>query len=217
MVCVTKQNQPSSLVGYKQQTNAKYDGANFTPIKEDIRKNLLDEQYYLCAYCMQRIYNDGLSTKIEHWHCQQDYKDESLDYKNMLAVCRGNEGQPSKSQHCDTKKGSSKLKYNPSSLPCIIENTISYQRNGKIESSDKDFNGELNDILNLNIEYLTNNRAAVYESINEALSKKPDKRTKAEIQKLIDKWQSTDENNYKKEYFGVAVYLLNKKLQRCAK
>ena len=116
-----------------------------------------------------------------------------------------------------TKKGSSKLKYNPSSLPCIIENTISYQRNGKIESSDKDFNGELNDILNLNIEYLTNNRAAVYESINEALSKKPDKRTKAEIQKLIDKWQSTDENNYKKEYFGVAVYLLNKKLQRCAK
>lgn len=135
------------FVGYKQQTTLKYDGANFTPIKEDIRKNLLDEQYYLCAYCMQRIYNDRLSTKIEHWHCQQDYKDESLDYKNMLAVC-GNEGNRQKANTA-IRKGSSKLKYNPSSLPCIIENTISYQRNGKIESSDKDFNGELNDIFKL--------------------------------------------------------------------
>ena len=36
--------------------------------KEEIRQCLLEEQHYLCAYCMRRIENDGLRTSIEHWY-----------------------------------------------------------------------------------------------------------------------------------------------------
>lgn len=57
--------------------------------KEEIRKCLLKEQHYLCAYCMKRIENEGKHTTIEHWHPLSKYKDEALDYANMLGVCDG--------------------------------------------------------------------------------------------------------------------------------
>lgn len=57
--------------------------------KEEIRQSLLEEQHYLCAYCMKRIKNDGLHTTIEHWEPLSVNKDKALEYDNMLAVCDG--------------------------------------------------------------------------------------------------------------------------------
>lgn len=62
--------------------------------KNVIRQALLEEQRYLCAYCMRRIENiedaaDDKFTKIEHYvPCSVD-KDKSVDFQNFFAVCTG--------------------------------------------------------------------------------------------------------------------------------
>ena len=56
-----------------------------------IRSELLKEQHYLCAYCMQSIKDDGLVTKIEHYSPLSKDKNRALDYQNFLAVCKGGE------------------------------------------------------------------------------------------------------------------------------
>ena len=48
--------------------------------KEVIRERLLEEQHYLCAYCMRRIKNDGRNTTIEHWYPLSKDKERALDY-----------------------------------------------------------------------------------------------------------------------------------------
>lgn len=57
--------------------------------KDIIRQNLLEEQRYLCAYCMKRIENNGSHTVIEHLAPLSKDKEKSLDYQNMAAVCKG--------------------------------------------------------------------------------------------------------------------------------
>lgn len=56
--------------------------------KQDIRQALLDEQYFLCAYCMRRIENEELHMNIEHWSPLSKDKDNALNYRNFLAVCK---------------------------------------------------------------------------------------------------------------------------------
>ena len=36
--------------------------------------------------------------KIEHWRSRSTFPDEELDYRNLLAACRGGEGQPLRQQ-----------------------------------------------------------------------------------------------------------------------
>lgn len=66
---IEKHAEPKSLAEYKKQKNAYYDGCN----KADIRRRLLEDQGYLCAYCMRRISDESSvdggvpPMKIEHW------------------------------------------------------------------------------------------------------------------------------------------------------
>ena len=46
--------------------------------KDEIRKNLLEEQHYLCAYCMRRIEDNGRKTSIEHWYPLSQDKEKAL-------------------------------------------------------------------------------------------------------------------------------------------
>lgn len=57
---ITKGREPSSLTQYKKQSGAYFDGVN----KEDIRQALLEEQGYLCAYCMRRISAENMKIDI---------------------------------------------------------------------------------------------------------------------------------------------------------
>jgi len=50
--------------------------------------------------------------KIEHWHSQDRYEAEQLDYGNLLGACMGNEGKAHWDQHCDTRKGDRDLSRN---------------------------------------------------------------------------------------------------------
>lgn len=78
--------------------------------KDEIRKCLLKEQHYLCAYCMKRIENDGTHTTIEHWSPLSKDKEGALEYANMLGVCDGGrKAELSQSKNrvlcCDAYKG----------------------------------------------------------------------------------------------------------------
>ena len=160
--------------------------------KDKLKESLLKEQGYLCAYCMSRISEDTM--KVEHWHPQRsdtegkklsaEEKEKerllSIDYKNMLAVCTGNEGHPQKEQHCDTRKGNKHLLYNPSNPQDHNRLKIYYLRSGEIASEDAAFcaqlgkkEGEKAGVLNLNCPKLINNRAAIIDAVLKALQNLP--------------------------------------------
>lgn len=212
MISIAKRREPTSLQQYRLQSNVQYDGPNFTSVKADIRTQLLKEQGYLCAYCMQRITDDPLKTKIEHWHSQATYPNEQLNYSNMLAVCSGN---TQGCLHCDTKKANNDIQYNPSVPAHRIESKIKYSANGKIESSEADFDQALNNILGLNCARLVENRKETLEAVRIGLSIKAGTRTQAEINASINQWSSIDGDGYKKPYYGVALYFLRKRLSSC--
>ena len=210
---IIKKSEPVLLTKYKTQPeNSGYDGLP-QDTKNAVRQQLLGEQGYLCAYCMQRLENDPLKTKIEHWHCQENYRNEQLDYRNMLVVCKGNEGKPPENQHCDTKKGSKELHYNPSEKTHypVFEKHITYSGDGTIKSTKSALKTDL-EVLNLNYSRLKANRKEVLTGIQQVLSEKSGERTLSEIQQLLASWQKKEAGKYK-EYCGIACYYLNKKLK----
>lgn len=73
--------------------------------KKELLKSLIQEQHSLCAYCNQTI---SLETStIEHLICQSHNPSLDLNYHNLFAVCKGNEGKVSTS-HCDKYRANGK-------------------------------------------------------------------------------------------------------------
>ncbi|AXW87006.1 retron system putative HNH endonuclease [Brenneria goodwinii] len=209
MRAIEKSHEPRSLAQYRVK-NREYDGPNFTPIKVEIRTYLLAEQGYLCAYCMKRISTDSM--KIEHWACQHDHPELELSYKNMLGCCMGNEGKPKNLQTCDTRKGSDCIKFNPSEPNHHVNDLIKFHGDGKIYSTDSEFNIQLVKVLNLNSDRLVRNRTLLIDSIRKELNAKKGKRTKSEIKKLIAVYLEVDTDGKLKEYYGVAINYLSAKI-----
>ena len=224
-------NTHNPLLEFKRIPDVTYDD-NRLP-KKKLKESLLKEQGYLCAYCMSRIHENSM--KIEHWWPQSpDYeicnispeeKEQerlrSIDYKNMLAVCKGEEGNKSYLQHCDTKKGNKFLLYNPSNPEHYNKIKIKYLRTGRIESDDEEFNKQLGGegrgnegILNLNCHKLKFNRAKIIEKTYDNLKILGERVTLRQINSMIEKLCSPDQNGRLQEYAGVAIYFLIKRRNR---
>lgn len=217
MMNISKGKEPAALTQYKSQPDPQYDGPQFTSVKDAIRQQLLDEQGYLCAYCMGRIDNDQSNMKIEHWHSQKNYPAKRLDYKNMLAVCCGNEGDIPKNQHCDTKKADQDLCYQPTNPNHDIANKIAYLIDGTMTSNDALLQRQLEDILNLNYFRLKRNREKVLKRVKQQLGAKPGTRSPNEIKRLLQVWQTRDRDGKYQPYCGVAIHYLKKKLSKNVK
>ena len=164
MRAIMKGHEPVGLTAHRQTPHSDYD--NY-PEKDDLRHALVTEQRGLCCYCMGRIRPEGGRMKIEHWQCQTQYEDQRLNYRNLLGACLGGHGQPAKFQHCDTRKGNRHLEWNPADPAHRIETRIRYELDGSIRSDEADFNGQLNDVLNLNLPLLKNNRKYLLDAILE--------------------------------------------------
>jgi uncharacterized protein (TIGR02646 family) len=162
MRAITKGPEPPSLTAHRQTPHANYDNYND---KDGLRRALVTEQQGICCYCMARIRNRHDNAKIEHWQCQDRYPGRQLDYLNLLGACKGGEKQPPHFQHCDTRKGSSDLRFNPAESVHRIETRIRYESDGAIRSDDEVFDTQLNSILNLNLQILKNNRKNVLDAI----------------------------------------------------
>lgn len=214
MLNIIRPHEPSSLTSYRQQPDAKYNGSLFTSVKSDIREALVISQGYLCAYCMQRIYNDRSKTKIEHWQCQDIYPQRQLDFTNMFAVCLGTAQYQ---LHCDSSKGNKQITIDPASRSQLVESYIRYTNSGEIYVQDNSLlNNELNSILNLNHSRIQNNRQAVLKAVTAQLSKYKGTVPKSELQSLLNKWSNIDAESKKIPYSGVAIFYLKNKLLKAS-
>ena len=180
-------------------------------VKHSLREALLLEQGHLCAYCMTRIDSDN--TKIEHYIPRNS--DNELDYKNLLAVCRGNEGQPRRAQHCDTRKGNSTLHLDPQQAEHIAQ--LHYKSDGTIFSkSNSAFEHDLNSILNLNdpFGYLKHNRKHALDTLKFHIRKKLGDRAASTsfLQRALD-FFSANSSGERKPYCGILIDYLQQRIR----
>lgn len=162
MRSIAKSPEPASLTTHRSKPDGDYD--NYTD-KDGLRAALVEEQRGLCCYCMCRIASDAKAMKIEHWRNRRDHSAEELDYQNLLAACRGGEGQPFRLQHCDTRKGDRVLRWNPGDPRRRIQDRVSYANDGTIQSDDPVFDQQLNDVLNLNLPKIRSHRRAILDAV----------------------------------------------------
>lgn len=205
----TKTAEPKSLTQYRCLPGAEYDGPNFTPVKDDIRAKLIDEQGGVCAYCMSRI--SAQNMKVEHWECQDHVPRRQLDYANMLGCCKGNEGQKYAIQHCDTRKANLPLSFSPSLSSHGVNRKIKVRPDGRLYSEEQAVQDEIERVLNLNYSRLVGNRRAVISAVRNKLAKDQRTRTPAEIRRLISHY-STKRNGGYSEYYGAAISYLEAKI-----
>ena len=201
MIVVVKKVEPKVLVEHRQSPGADFIGLP----KEEVKKQLVDEQKGLCAYCMRRIEHDQ-TTKIEHFLSQKNHKSLALNYRNMFAVCN-------KEVHvCENAKGSKEFKkLNLLSQDIICH--IKYHRNGEIYSDDVDLNNDINHILRLNESlYLKCGRETAYKELVKKIMKESGnaKCKRSILVKYKNKLLST-KNGKCIEYLGVYLYFVEKK------
>lgn len=207
-------NQPAELITYKKTTTPAPTYADFKD-KDVLRQALLEEQGFICGYCMRRIANDSLNTKIEHYQEQCNFPAKSLDFDNMLAVCSGHLNNNTKNPICDTKRGSfdktqQSLIINPFDKNQMAKITFS---EGRVEIDDVDMQNDLDIKLNLNHQTLLENRLAKLEVIRQEVTKtfpKAKMITKAYIEQKISEYSKPDANGKLKEYCQVYIYWLEK-------
>ncbi|MBY3757706.1 TIGR02646 family protein [Azospirillum formosense] len=205
---MTKGAEPKSLTE-RRATVAVDDPRGYDDYreKEEVRATLVAEQRALCCYCMGRIVNDPLKMKIEHWRCQEHHRKLQLDYSNLLGACLGGEGKSPNEQHCDTKKASCDLKWNPANPAHAIESRLRYLADGTVESADQEFNAQINDVLGLNLAHLKSNRKAVLDAVLKWWRSTPNARQK--VQQQIDHRINAAEHQ---PFSPVAVWFLRQKL-----
>lgn len=204
---IVKGSTPASLVYHRKQLHATYD--NYKE-KDDVRTSLLQEQGYICCYCMSRI--DKGSMKIEHWLSQSNHQNRALDYKIMLGVCLGFQKLPYNQQCCDSHRQNKDLTIDPTNQAMV--DTIKYDASGKISSENADVDYDLNVTLNLNIELLKENRKAVLRAVIKFIGKRKDGWNEADIRRAIRFYSGRDENGAHVPYCQVALWFLRKRLSR---
>ncbi len=113
--------------------------------------------------------------------------DKRLDYTNLFAVCRGKTGSE---RHCDTKKGdiaqqeNLKQKYLPIQLNPTVKahiQALKYTSQGTLSSVKELHDEEINEVLNLNAEFLKNLRSKEFKVIFAR-----SKRDKKKMQRLLE-------------------------------
>lgn len=184
-----------------------------TAVKHSLRAALLEEQGFLCAYCMSGLDEAGTKVKIEHYEARND--DNELDYQNLLAVCNGGEGRAEKHQTCDTHKGDKVLHLSPLRREMI--DTIYYTRNGRICSTIPDYQTDLDVILNLNDEdgYLVNNRRNTLQAFQKQVYKRYGKQAVSleYLQRYRHMYEKKREGKYR-PYAGIILWYIDQRLRR---
>jgi uncharacterized protein (TIGR02646 family) len=177
--------------------------------KNNLRRYLLEEQGYICCYCMDRITCNN--SKIEHFKPQTQYRENQLDYENLFVACLGEEGEKNNFQHCDTYKGEKVLNY--INLLSKIESKVNYKKDKLgivISSNDVNIDNDINKTLNLNIDVLKTNRKQTYNQVINKLKTK--NFATHELKKYLNYYRN--KNNGKFAPFSqMIIYFLEKKLK----
>lgn len=208
--------EPRLLVTERSQVGITSYNDLSTDAKNATRRSLLEEQGYLCAYCMKRISIEN--TSIEHYDPQSSNNGTDMLYRNMLGVCDGGQNNSGSGQNrltCDKQRGNRRLTVDPLDKNTIDQ--IKYRKNGVIYSENSDIDTDLNHTLNLNgfETYLIANRRAVYDTLVSEIEKNGGK-SEAFLLKLKKKYESKDSEGKRIPFSGIALYYINKWLKSCA-
>lgn len=178
--------------------------------------SLLDEQGYVCAYCECRITAARDAHRVEHVKCRKRYPELQLDYQNMVACCSGNTGELS---HCDRSKGDRDISFTP--IDTRVADSISYKSDGTIKSDTRQWDDELNQVLNLNHLLIKSNRRSTWKGVVTELNKRRGSWQRRYIERMIEKWESRHSRSINgqrwSEYYpyrGIVIYYLKKKLHQ---
>lgn len=203
---IDKAREPREWTEYRNTPNVDYQ--SIPPLVE----SLLKEQGYICAYCMRRIpcrdRNSSEDHRVEHIKCRNRYPAFKLNYNNMVICCPG-AISGNQSFHCDKSKEDEDISFSP--LNGEVIESLSYRHDGVIRSSNPQWDEELNNVLNLNNEYLKENRKQVLDALIEVM-----KHTEVKARWLnqqLDKWSHKDEDGCYKPYCGVIEWYLKRKLK----
>jgi len=174
MIKITKKQEPSKLLKYRKNKDATYNNMP-KDVHDAVLESLMQEQGYLCAYCMSKIPQKGKipPVTIEHINAQSTTVDNALDYNNMLAVCNGSRGCGSKnSMTCDAHRANTPLTVNPL-IPSTLSN-VQYKADGVIFFFFLLIEKDLNETLNLNCSqaHLIENRKKALEKMLVEINKK---------------------------------------------
>ncbi len=173
MRLLRKGPEPVALAAYRAVPGVRYDGGDFTPVKDAIRTALLRDQEHLCCYCMRRISTEpapgpgGASgpaqaqMKVEHWSPQSLDPASALVWRNLLGACLGGVGVAPSDQTCDTRKGDDPIRLDP--LVSGHVTSLWCNTRGELKSSDAQFQADLDKRLNLNHRVLVDARRAVLD------------------------------------------------------
>ena len=132
-------------------------------IFKDTRLQILEEQFYLCAYCNRKIHVD--STRIDDRYTTLNHvvpkssnpENLTFDYNNLVASCDGARKEPRpRNLHCDAQKNNNTILVSPLQFDC--EDLIYYTSNGDISGISSAITDNLNEILGLNCSKLKNER-----------------------------------------------------------
>lgn len=210
MRTIHKGPEPASLALRRNSSHADYD--NY-PDKDALRTSLVAEQRGVCCYCLSRIRPGGQTMKIAHWHSQGRYPAEQLDYSNLLGACMGNEGQPRKSQHCDTRQGDADFSRNPANPMHRVEELVRFSGDGRIASDNREFDAELNAVLNLDVAYLVSQRKATLDGFLGSLPRQG-RLKRSVLERWLRDWNGESSADALRPYCSVVVYWLRKRLAR---
>jgi uncharacterized protein (TIGR02646 family) len=209
-------NEPRKLVKFRRRyklnekirlgKKIKFNDLDQT-IVEHLRNVLLEDQGYICCYCQKRIPENILpKSKIEHFLCQEENKENIFSFRNLFIACNGKVGIE---ETCDTVKKSKTLK-SVDFLNHSVFDSLKYTKTGVIYSDrNTDLNEDL-ETLNLNNQNLRTSRKAICEAAVFIKQKISAKRGdfNMQIEKVIQEWKTKDKRGKFKEYKGAGLYYL---------
>jgi uncharacterized protein (TIGR02646 family) len=161
-----RSQEPPALLAYRKTADPNRSYAAF-PSKDALREPLLEDQGWLCCYCMRRI--DAGDMKIEHYRSQHRHRTQDLDWSNLLAACSGGEGRPPASQTCDTRKADDDLVLDPRTESV---RAIRYLGSGRLVVDDRAHTDDVERRLNLNATELRQARAQAIDNLRRELSRR---------------------------------------------
>jgi uncharacterized protein (TIGR02646 family) len=213
MILIHKNVEPDDWRRQRKTSGSVFDGTE----KTLLRASLLDEQGYLCAYCMRRI-RLAKEVKIEHYHARNAAN--QLDYENLLAVCTGNatlrgewDKVDPKRFTCDSMKKNQELHIDPQSQSDM--ETIYYDLQGKIYSDSYQY--DLDQVLNLNDRdgYLISNRKAALQPLIHKLSHlRPGQDAMPLLNKLRKYCYEKNVSGEYPEYAGIMRWFVDRQIRK---
>ncbi len=228
MKFITKNAEPAILRRFREDQTLTEAEKNYSALgsypadempkaQQIIKQSLLEEQGFICAYCMKRVE----TVRIEHWYpqnCEIDPekgKKLSIEYPNFLGVCMGyiyidhdNKSDP----HCEANRGNILLTVDPQNQNTVSK--IQFTEIGSIFSTHEQINKDLDITLNLNVGILKEKREKVWKGIENAVLIKIKRNPKINVlREELAKFKEKEDGKYR-EYCQVAIYYLQKELRK---